>query len=82
MRLRTVALIVLTAFVIHTGLAWYLASGDVLAALIVRRDPGTGLALVVLLVLRVCLIGIAPGWLLYAGLVAGWRRLRGSGPAP
>jgi hypothetical protein len=62
----------------QAGLARYLAQHDVVAALLVERDPSAGALVAVVIALRLFLILLAPGWLLWLVVSRAERRFRKS----
>ena len=66
-----------------SGLSWlayvgstsYLAKQDLIGALLVRHQPGAALLTAAVLGLRLFLILLAPGWLLWLAVAEAERRL-------
>jgi hypothetical protein len=79
-RASVAAATVAAALVAHFLLGWVVGGADVLAAILVRRDAGTAALALALLVDRLFLVLVAPGWVLYVVLqvapvlVRAWAR--------
>ena len=75
-RTLAIAALCIAAWLLQAGLAGYLSRHDVIAALLVQRDTTAAIIVASVLVLRLFLLLLAPGWLLWLVVAGVESRLR------